>query len=147
MAGPSTPPPPSPAPSTSTSTITSLDKPVERLSELRTEEDNDCAQILFDAFFCAGPTARIRQLYADGKMHNCFDDYGRLYRCLQGKVSPESRPAHEPQKHEVWQIRTRREAAAFWAQQYGDVLQQTPQTAAAAARQAAGHMNVQSASR
>jgi hypothetical protein len=45
-----------------------VNKPVERRSELLTEELNDCFGRFWTWVTCGGPTARMRQLYINGKL-------------------------------------------------------------------------------
>lgn len=39
--------------------------------------------------FIAGPRSRIRQLYVNGKLARCMDEYHIFKRCLLGKLNPQ----------------------------------------------------------
>lgn len=45
-----------------------VNKPVERRSELLTEELNDCFGRFWTWVACGGPAARMRQLYINGRL-------------------------------------------------------------------------------
>eukprot|EP00879_Flechtneria_rotunda_P015810 GHRR01016533.1.p1 GENE.GHRR01016533.1~~GHRR01016533.1.p1 ORF type:complete len:171 (+),score=50.44 GHRR01016533.1:26-538(+) len=95
-----------------------VDTLVERRSEALTEELNDCFSRFWTWVSCGGPAARIRQLYVNGKLSRCWDEYTRFRNCLLGKLNPDQQIQILPEPHPVWQIRTRREAEDFWRRQY-----------------------------
>lgn len=92
--------------------------PVERRSEVLTEQLNDCFQLLWDWALCGGPKARLHQLYVHGRLARCMDEYQKLKQCLVSRTDAAKRPSLAPAPHPLWQIRTRGEAATFWEHNY-----------------------------
>jgi hypothetical protein len=91
-----------------------VNKPVERRSQQLNEEAHDCLYCFWSWITCGGPGARVRQLYVNGKLSRCMDDYVRLKNCLIFKMDPEQDINVIPGPHPVWRIRTRKQAAQFW---------------------------------
>jgi hypothetical protein len=48
-----------------------VNKPVERRSQILTEEYNDCWGRFWTWVSCGGPAARMRQLYVNGRLSRC----------------------------------------------------------------------------
>jgi hypothetical protein len=48
-----------------------VNKPVERRSQILTEEYNDCFGRFWTWVSCGGPAARMRQLYVNGRLIRC----------------------------------------------------------------------------
>lgn len=48
-----------------------VNKPVERRSQILTEEYNDCIGRFWTWVSCGGPAARMRQLYVNGRLSRC----------------------------------------------------------------------------
>jgi hypothetical protein len=66
-----------------------INKPVERRSEALSEELNDCFTRFWTWVSCGGPAARMRQLYVNGRLSRCWDEYTRFKNCMIGKLNPD----------------------------------------------------------
>lgn len=66
-----------------------VNKPVERRSEALSEELNDCFGRFWTWVSCGGPAARMRQLYVNGRLSRCWDEYTRFKNCMIGKLNPD----------------------------------------------------------
>ncbi|WIA16833.1 hypothetical protein OEZ85_013770 [Tetradesmus obliquus] len=95
-----------------------INKPVERRSEALNEEYNDCFVRFWTWVSCGGPAARMRQLYINGRLSRCWDEYTRFKNCMIGKLNPDQVITVLPGPHPVWHIRSKKDAAAFWRQHY-----------------------------
>ncbi|KAI8464755.1 MAG: hypothetical protein J3K34DRAFT_461760 [Monoraphidium minutum] len=95
-----------------------VNKPVERRTMALNEEMHDCLYCFWSWITCGGPGARVRQLYVNGKLSRCMDDWARLKNCMIFKMDPEKDISVIPGPHPVWRIRTRKQAAEFWAGNY-----------------------------
>jgi hypothetical protein len=136
-------------------------KPVERRCEALTEELHDCLGLFWSWVTCGGPGARVRQLYVNGRLSRCADEWTRLRTCVAIRAASAAAPLSSsgggdgggggksgevdvvinPGPHPVWRIRSRKEAGAFWAQNYahlGAGAVGKGAAAAAAARQEGG---------
>lgn len=91
-----------------------VNKPVERRSAALNEEAHDCLHCFWSWITCGGPGARVRQLYVNGRLARCRDDFTRLKNCMIFKMDPEQDMNVIPGPHPVWRIRTRKQAAEFW---------------------------------
>jgi len=103
--------PPAPQPEEN---IWEVNKPVERRTQALNEESHDCLYCFWSWITCGGPGARVRQLYVNGKLSKCMDDWSRLKNCMIFKMDPEKDMTVIPGPHPVWRIRTRKQAAEFW---------------------------------
>jgi hypothetical protein len=110
--------PPSPPPQQQEEDKWEVNKPVEARSAALTEELNDCAGRFWTWVTCGGPAARIRQLYVNGRLSRCWDEYVRFKNCLAVKLNPDSAVAVLPGPHPLWRIRTRKQAGEFWREQF-----------------------------
>jgi hypothetical protein len=108
-------PAPAPPPGAPQEDPWEVNKPVERRSSALNEQAHDCLYCFWSWITCGGPGARVRQLYVNGKLSRCMDDYTRLKNCLIFKMDPEQDMNVIPGPHPIWRIRTRKQAAAFWA--------------------------------
>ena len=114
-------------------------KPVERRSEALTDELHDCLGLFWSWVTCGGPGARVRQLYVNGRLSRCADEWTRLRTCAAIRAASASSPLSalsggegggddkksrevdvviNPGPHPVWRIRSRKEAGAFWRENY-----------------------------
>jgi hypothetical protein len=66
-----------------------INKPVERRSEALSEELNECFGRFWTWVSCGGPAARMRQLYVNGRLSRCWDEYTRFKNCMIGKLNPD----------------------------------------------------------
>lgn len=98
--------------------IWEVNKPVERRCTALNEEGTDCLGLFWRWVTCGGPGARISQLYVNGKLTRCMDEFTRLRQCMAGKLDADAGAVLMPGPHPLWRIRTRREAGSFWAEQY-----------------------------
>lgn len=109
-------------------------KPVERRSQALTDELHDCLGLFWSWVTCGGPGARVRQLYVNGRLSRCADEWARLRTCAAIRASSggggflfgggggagggEVDVVVNPGPHPVWRIRSRKEARAFWGENY-----------------------------
>lgn len=91
-----------------------VNKPVERRTSALNEEARDCLFCFWSWITCGGPGARVRQLYVNGKLSRCMDDWTRLRNCMVMKMDPEKEVMLIPGPHPLWRIRSRKQAAEFW---------------------------------
>jgi hypothetical protein len=103
-----------------------VNKPVERRTQALNAEAHDCLYCFWSWITCGGPGARVRQLYVNGKLSRCMDDWTRLKNCMVFKLDPEKDMQLIPGPHPVWRIRSRKEAAAFWKDNYKHLAEGVP---------------------
>jgi hypothetical protein len=60
----------------------------------------------------------MRQLYVQGRLSRCWDEYTRFRNCMVAKLDPDVSITVLPGPHPVWHIRTRKQAAEFWREHY-----------------------------
>ncbi|KAF6264734.1 hypothetical protein COO60DRAFT_1654904 [Scenedesmus sp. NREL 46B-D3] len=86
-----------------------INKPVERRSEALSEELNDCFGRFWTWVSCGGPAARMRQLYVNGRLSRCWDEYTRFTNCMVGKLNPDQQGLQWRQ-----QVHNARAGACVW---------------------------------
>lgn len=67
-----------------------VNKPVERRSQILTEEYNDCWGRFWTWVSCGGPAARMRQLYVNGRLSRCEDRKGMFLQASRRSQSDSS---------------------------------------------------------
>eukprot|EP00877_Chromochloris_zofingiensis_P002781 jgi/Chrzof1/12503/Cz06g36190.t1 len=95
-----------------------VNKPVQRRCDALNEEARDCFGCLWRWITCGGPASRMSQLYVNGRLSKCKEDFIRFRNCMVSKLDNEKEITMLPGPHPVWQIRTRKQAEEFWTQHY-----------------------------
>lgn len=95
-----------------------VNKPVERRTQAVNEELHDCLGCFWGWVTCGGPGARVRQLYVQGRLSRCMNEYTKLKNCLLGKLDEDKQISLLPGPHPIWHIRTKQQASQFWSAQY-----------------------------
>jgi hypothetical protein len=95
-----------------------VNKPVERRTQALNEEMSDCLGCFWSWVTCGGPAARVRQLYVQGRLSRCMDEYIKFKNCMVAKLDPDKTLELLPGPHPLWRIRTRKQAGEFWREQY-----------------------------
>eukprot|EP01023_Acetabularia_acetabulum_P067963 TRINITY_DN9509_c0_g1_i1.p1 TRINITY_DN9509_c0_g1~~TRINITY_DN9509_c0_g1_i1.p1 ORF type:complete len:212 (-),score=46.92 TRINITY_DN9509_c0_g1_i1:210-845(-) len=82
-----------------------------------------CWELVNKLFNCSAPLYQSGYYYRYGKMDNCMRYYAALGKCYYAKMKPRDnafKREYEVKEveYDVWDIKTRKEAAEFWERAY-----------------------------